>query len=148
MSRPLPFYPILTLSALSMVALAACGENATPTQPEMAGDPAPAALSLAAASNSWTPTAPPPFGADIYGFDLGMAPNAAGQSIVYTFGGTSSDEGGTGMGVQAYTVATNSWTGRSSQVGVWYSNGVGKIGSKLYFSGGYVTAGSLPDASR
>jgi N-acetylneuraminic acid mutarotase len=66
-----------------------------------------------------------------------MAPNSAGQSIVYTFGGTSSDEGGTGLAVRAYNVATDSWTGRSSRVFVYSSNGVGKIGSKLYFSGGY-----------
>jgi hypothetical protein len=76
-----------------------------------------------------------------------MAPNSAGQSIVYAFGGTSSDEGGTGKSVKAYNVATDSWTGRLARVGVFYSNGVGKIGSKLYFSGGYVTAGSLPDAT-
>jgi N-acetylneuraminic acid mutarotase len=76
-----------------------------------------------------------------------MAPNTAGQSIVYAFGGTSSDEGGTGKSVKAYNVATNSWTGKLAQVGVFYSNGVGKIGSKLYFSGGYVTAGNLPDAT-
>jgi hypothetical protein len=147
MSRPLPFYPILTLSTLSILALAACGENTTPTQPEMGGDPAPAALSLAA-SNSWTAGAPTPYSDFIYGYNLGMAPNSSGQSIVYAFGGTSSDEGGTGMSVQAYNVATNTWSGRLSQVGVYYSNGVGKIGSRLYFSGGYVTAGNLPDASR
>jgi N-acetylneuraminic acid mutarotase len=76
-----------------------------------------------------------------------MAPNSAGQSIVYAFGGTSSDEGGTGKSVKAYNVATNTWSARLSQVGVFNSNGVGKIGSKLYFSGGYVTAGNLPDAT-
>jgi N-acetylneuraminic acid mutarotase len=134
MSRPLPLHPVLTLGVL---ALAACGENAIPAQPEMGDDPALAALLLAAPRNSWTPKAPPPFGADIYGYDLGTAPNSAGQSIVYTFGGTSSEEGGTGKSIQAYNVATNAWTGRSSRVGVWYSNGVGKIGNKLYFSGGY-----------
>lgn len=145
MSRPLPFYATLTLS---MLALAACGENATPTQPEMGGDPAPAALSLAAAPNSWTPRSAPPFDQYIYGYDLGMAPNSAGQSIVYTFGGTSSDDGSTGKHVQAYNVATDTWSGRLSNVGVFNSNGVGKIGSKLYFSGGYVTAGNLPDATK
>jgi N-acetylneuraminic acid mutarotase len=137
MPRPLPFHRILTLGTLSLLGLAACGENAIPAQPEMEGEPGASAWSLAATSNSWTSKASPPFGADIYGFDLGMAPNSAGQSVVYTFGGTSSDDGGTGIGVQAYNVATNVWTGRSSRVGVWYSNGVGKIGNKLYFSGGY-----------
>jgi N-acetylneuraminic acid mutarotase len=130
MYRPLPLI-------LGVLTLAACGENSSPTQPELGGDPAPVALSLAAAPNTWTATAAPPFTPYIYGYDLGMAPNSAGESIVYTFGGTSSDEGGTGMGVQAYNVATNSWTGRSSRVFVFSSNGVGKIGSKLYFSGGY-----------
>ena len=130
MSSRLPF-------TLGVLILAACGESVTPTQPEVRRDPAPVAVSLAAAPNTWTATAAPPFTAYIYGYALGMAPNAAGQSIVYTFGGTSSDEGGTGIPVKAYNVATNSWTGRSSRVNVWYSNGVGKIGNKLYFSGGY-----------
>jgi N-acetylneuraminic acid mutarotase len=136
--------------ALPLIALAllACGETTTPTQPEMAGNPAPAAVSLAAAANSWTERAPTPYSDYIYGYDLGMAPNSAGQSIVYAFGGTSSDEGGTGMTVKAYNVATNTWTGKQAQSVVFYSNGVGKIGSKLYFSGGYVNAGNLPDASR
>jgi N-acetylneuraminic acid mutarotase len=129
MSRSLPL-------SLAVLTLAACGDNVAPTQPEIGGDPAPAALSLAAGSNTWTPTAAPPFTPDIYGYHIGMAPNSAGQSIVYTFGGTSSDEGGTGIGVQAYNVATNTWTGRSSRVFVYSSNGVGKIGNKLYFSGG------------
>jgi N-acetylneuraminic acid mutarotase len=125
------------LLTLGVLTVAACGENVIPTQPEIAGDPAPAALSLAAAANTWTERAAPPFTQYFYGFDLGTAPNAAGQSIVYTFGGTSSDEGGTGFGVAAYNVATNSWSWMTSRVGVWYSNGVGKIGNRLYFSGGY-----------
>jgi Kelch motif protein len=132
---------------LTALALIACGETTTPTQPEMAGNPPPAALSLAAAANSWTAGAPTPYSDFIYGYDLGMAPNSAGQSIVYAFGGTSSDEGGTGMTVKAYNVATNTWTGKLAQVGVFHSNGVGKIGSRLYFSGGYVTAGNLRDAT-
>jgi len=141
-----PRVPLLALP-LTMLALLACGETTTPTQPDMAGNPTPTALSLAAARNSWTPRAATPVGSDIFGYDLGMAPNSAGQSIVYTFGGTSDEEGGTGKSVKAYNVSTNTWTGKSARVGVFYSNGVSKIGSKLYFSGGYVTAGSLPDAT-
>jgi hypothetical protein len=132
---------------LAVLILAACGENSSPTQPEVGGDPAPVALSLAVVPNTWTATAAPPFTAYIYGYDLGMAPNSAGQSIVYTFGGTSSDEGGTGMGVQAYNVATNSWTGRTSKVYVFNSNGVGKIGGKLYFSGGALNHEAGPSLS-
>ena len=54
MSRALSCLPRLTLSVL---AVAACAE--TPTQPETSGDPAPTALSLAAAPNTWTPRAGP-----------------------------------------------------------------------------------------
>jgi hypothetical protein len=93
MCRPLPSHPMLILTTL---ALAACGENATPTQPEGRSDPAPAAVSLGAVPDTWTPTAPPPYDQYTYGYDLGMAPNSAGQSIVYALGGTSSAEGGTG----------------------------------------------------
>jgi hypothetical protein len=67
-----------------------------------------------------------------------MALNSAGQSIVYTFGGQLPDSPGPGpAGVEAYNVATNTWTSTSSNVSVTRTNGVGKIGSKLYFSGGY-----------
>ena len=133
MSRPLPFYSTLTLSILT---LASCGENAT--QPETGGDPAPAVLSLAAALNSWTPKAPNPRSGleEFHGYDLGMAPNAAGKSIVYAFGGTDG-EGGTGFSVQAYDVTTDTWAARLSRVFVFNSNGVAKIGKRLYFSGGY-----------
>jgi N-acetylneuraminic acid mutarotase len=143
MSQLSLFSPMLALG----LALAACGETTTPTQPDMAGNAAPAALALSAAPNTWTPKAPPPFDQYIYGYDLGTAPNSAGQSIVYAFGGTSSDNGFTGNAVKAYNVATNTWTGRLSVARTFYSNGVGKIGNKLYFSGGYINAGNLPDAT-
>jgi N-acetylneuraminic acid mutarotase len=130
-----------------MIVLLACGETA-PTQPEVAGDPAASAASLAAARNSWTPKAPPPYDQFIHGYDLGMALNSAGQSIVYAFGGTSSDDGGTGFTVKAYNVSTDTWTGRSSRVFVYNSNGVAKLGNKLYFSGGYLNHEGPPDASR
>ena len=143
MSPGLPFYPTLTLG---MLALAACGETTTPTQPDLTGNPT-AALALAAAHNTWTAKAAPPFDQYIYGYDLGMAPNPAGESIVYAFGGTSSDDGSTGGTVKAYNAATDTWIGRLSRALTFYSNGVSKIGSKLYISGGYINAGNLPDAT-
>jgi N-acetylneuraminic acid mutarotase len=128
MSRPLPF-------SLGLLTLVSCGES--PTQPEMAVDPAPLASAVALASNTWTPKAayPAVFGA--VGLSLGMVPNAAGESIVYSFGGTD-DEGGSAVSIRAYNVATNTWTTKSYEprVDVFNTNGVGKIGSKLYFSGG------------
>ncbi|MBA3345424.1 MAG: hypothetical protein H0T44_09025 [Gemmatimonadales bacterium] len=135
------------LSAGVALAMLACTSEESPTQPDVVGDPAPAALSLAAAPNSWKPRAPAPFGADIFGYGLGMAPNSAGESIVYTFGGTSDEEDLTGLSIRAYNVATDSWTGRLSRVGVFHSNGIGKIGDKLYFSGGYNEHSSTPFSS-
>lgn len=131
---------------LATAALAACGENPDPTQPETSGDPA-TVPPASAVANSWTPRAPAPFGEDIFAYDLGTAVNAAGASVVYTFGGTSSEENLTGINVQAYNVATNTWSGRLSEVGVFYSNGIGKIGNKLYFSGGYNEHVTLPFSS-
>lgn len=73
-----------------------------------------------------------------------MAPNPAGQSIVYAFGGRV--EGFTGFAIRAYNVATNSWSVKTARVFVEGMNGVGKIGNKLYFSGGYDWSGGSPAA--
>lgn len=131
---------------LVTAALAACGDTPDPTQPETSGDPA-TSLPASALVNSWAPKAPAPFTADIFGYNLGTAANAAGQSIVYTFGGTSSDENLIGLSVRAYNVATNTWSSRVTRVHVFSSNGVAKIGTKLYFSGGYNENVTLPEFS-
>jgi N-acetylneuraminic acid mutarotase len=114
---------------VGLLTLAACGES--PTVP-----------SLALASNSWTPRAAYPsiFGA--YGTSAGVFPNAAGKSIVYALGGTDG-EGGSGVAVTAYNVATNTWTskGPEPRIYVFNTNGVGRIGNNLYFSGGEQFAG-------
>jgi len=125
---------IALLTATIALGMAACTSE-IPTQPETAGDPTPAAPAFALASNTWTLKAAYP-GQGLFGSSAGMVPNSAGQSIVYLFGGTDG-QGGTGFHVQAYNVATNAWTTKASRVFVFNSNGVGKIGSKLYFSGGY-----------
>jgi hypothetical protein len=133
------------LPACLTVALLACTSEDGPTQPGADGNSAPAAAALAVASNTWTPTAATLYSEELYGYGLGVAPNSAGESIVYTFGGTLPERGGAGSHVTAYNVATDTWTGgRLSEVGVFYSNGIAKIGNRFYFSGGYNEPGSLP----
>ena len=128
---------ISLLSATMALGMVACTSDETLTQPETAGDQSIAKSLSALASNTWTAKAPLPGG--LLGVSAGMALNSAGQSIVYTFGGQFPDSPGPGpAGVQAYNVATNTWTSRSAHTQpVIRGNGVGKIGSKLYFSGGY-----------
>jgi N-acetylneuraminic acid mutarotase len=65
-----------------------------------------------------------------------MVPNAAGQSIVYTIGGATST-GGSLSKVMAYNVATNTWSYKASMpVPLYWTNGAGVIGGKIYISGG------------
>jgi N-acetylneuraminic acid mutarotase len=129
----LPFYPLATLS---MLALAACGETTTPTQPDMAGNSPSPTLALATASNTWAQKAS--ILADQYfgGYSVGMAPNGAGESIVYVIGGSSADDGSTAYRIEAYNTVTNTWTNKSSSANAFGLNGVGKIAGRLYFSGG------------
>jgi len=84
------------LSAGVTAALLACTSEDGPTQPEAGGNPAPAASSAAAASNTWTAKAPRPPMGPVFETFAGVAPNSAGQSIVYVFGGTDGE--GTGLG--------------------------------------------------
>jgi hypothetical protein len=120
--------PFDLLFMTTLLALAACSSETNLTQP--GSDQAP---SFALASNSWTTKAAPRLG--VYAASAAMAPNSAGQSIVYKFGGTNG-EGGTGWPVEAYNVATDTWTIQASRVGVFHSNGAEKIGTRIYFSGG------------
>jgi Kelch motif len=120
---------------VGLFALTSCGDD-TPTQPTSLSDQPITGPSLAAASNTWTQKAS--LLADQYfgGYSVGMAPNATGQSIVYVIGGSSSDNGSTGYPIEAYNTVTNTWTNKSSSADAFGLNGVGKIGSRLYFSGG------------
>lgn len=125
--KPVLLYPTLVLTAV------ACSSDDSPTQPS-AEIPSAA---VAAAANSWSNRAAYPGRVTTEGF-LAMAPNAAGQSIVYYLGGVpmTEDEAFNGVRVKAYNVATNSWTTKTAGVQVWQTNGAGKIGSRIYFSGG------------
>ena len=68
-----PFYPLATIS---MLAVAACSDTTTPSQPDMAGNTPSPTVALATASNTWTRKAS--ILADQYfgGYSVGMAPDA------------------------------------------------------------------------
>jgi N-acetylneuraminic acid mutarotase len=90
---------------------------------------------VSAASNSWTTKAAYP-GVGLFGAAAAMAPNSTGQSIVYVFGGTDG-EGGTLFGVKAYNLSTDAWSYKTAPVQGFQFNGAVKLGSRIYFSGGY-----------
>lgn len=121
-----------------LLTLGACGES--PTEP-VGAEPGTAAPVSAVISNSWTSKAPLP---DMFARwpTAGVFPNSAGKQLVYAFGGTD-DQGGSGVQTRVYNPATNTWTfkGEESEVTVFNSNGAGKIGRNLYFSGGSFHAG-------
>jgi N-acetylneuraminic acid mutarotase len=138
------------LSACATVALLACTSENGPTEPEASANRALAAPSVAAASNTWTARAPHNF-APLFGIVAGVAPNSAGQSIVYVFGGCDGEGLSgycTGYRGSAYNVATDTWTGGLPEVGVYAANGVGTIGGKLYFSGGHALHGVEEETRR
>jgi hypothetical protein len=88
-----------------MLALAACGEDRSPTQPEAAGAPSPVAASLALASNTWTGKAPYPylfgsFGLSAIGTVLG------GRLFVIVSSGSEQH-------AYAYDPGTNTWKPRA-----------------------------------
>jgi N-acetylneuraminic acid mutarotase len=133
MTRP----PALNLAfALSLLALAACGENTAPIQPETTGDQSLDVSSLALASNAWTNRARLPDMMPRDGLAAGVVNNAAGQPILYAFGGSFEDH--TRSAILAYDYSRNTWTTKASSLQLSYSNGVGRIGGKLYISGGYL----------
>jgi hypothetical protein len=134
--------------ALSLLAFAACGENTTPTQPDTAGDQSLATSSFALASNAWTKRASPPEILPRGGLAAGVVNNAAGQPILYIFGGFFEDH--PNGSIRAYDYSRNTWTTKASGVERQSTNGVGRIGGKLYFSGGYTGGrdGTCCDATR
>jgi Kelch motif len=121
--------------ALGALTLGACAEDRSPTQPSSGTELAPdASVAAALAPNTWTLKAPGPA---LIGISAGVVPDASGQSIVYVLGGTDG-AGSSGAGIEIYKIATNTWSNGSSDqtLGVYNSNGIGRIGNTLYISGG------------
>ena len=130
--------PVPLVFVLGSLALSACAEDRTPTQPESGVEAAsPGTLAAALAPNTWTLKAAPPNGLFVNQLSAGVAPDASGQSIVYLLGGRDED-GGSGASIATYKIGTNTWTvkGYDPRVYVFNSNGVGRIGNTLYISGG------------
>jgi N-acetylneuraminic acid mutarotase len=128
MARRLPTGALV----LGLFTLAACDQSPAPTEPGPAGDRALAVASVALPSNSWTTRAALPLP---FGIAAGVDLNSAGQRIVYAFGGHLFDIGFDR--IYAYSHATNTWTQKAARFQGEFTNGVGKIGGKLYISGGY-----------
>lgn len=133
MKRSIAFNLALLVGVLG---LAACDDTTTPDQPEKVALP-PAALSSAVASNSWATRAPVPNPGPRDGLAAGIVPNSSGEPILYVFGGNADQTQWDDL--QAYNYVTNVWSRKGSfpETLFSYGNGVGKIGQKLYFSGGH-----------
>jgi N-acetylneuraminic acid mutarotase len=135
--------PVQLVLALGAFSLAACAEDRSPTQPESEAEPATAGLAAAFTPNTWILKGAPPAYSLVDGLSAGVVPDASGQSIVYTIGGRDTGEGQCEGGVLTYKIGTNTWTAKGSDpaLPVYNSNGVGRIGNKLYVSGGETFCG-------
>ena len=123
-----------TALAVSLLVSAGCSE--TPTQPETTEVPT-ATPEFAVATNSWL-TKADMFGTTRSSLATATVTNAAGQSVLYAIGGVT-EAGGSLSRVQAYNVATNTWTYRAPMpVPLFSTNGAGVIDGKIYVSGGLI----------
>ena len=124
-------YPYLGF-ALSLLPLVACSENST--EPATTGS-APSNRSTALTANAWIARR------DLVParFELATAAvtNTQGQWIVYAIGGRRTSDNVASRKVNAYNVATNTWSHKALfPLALGSSNGAGVINGKLYVSGG------------
>ncbi|HYF39353.1 MAG TPA: hypothetical protein VD930_06690, partial [Gemmatimonadales bacterium] len=118
----------------AVLGVAACSSEGSLSEPSITAEPS-AAAGTGAAANTWTMRSAYVADYGLYGSSAALAPNSAGEPVVYLLGAT--EEGfDVGYPVRAYNAATDTWTEHASTVDVWHSNGAAKIGSKIYISGG------------
>jgi N-acetylneuraminic acid mutarotase len=123
---------LYTRLALSAMVLVSCSDDTT--APNSAPDQPAAAPEHAVGSNTWLTRRDMPF--ERWDLATAVVPNAAGQSILYAIGGRTAT-GSSLTRVQAYNVATNTWTWKAPLP--WQrsgTNGTGVINGKIYISGG------------
>lgn len=127
--------------ALTGLAIISCNYS---TAPNPAVEEVASGANLdAAVSNTWITRANMPSTERWAGTVAAAAvPNSAGQWVVYIIGGRSLASGATLGKVQAYNVATNTWSYKASAPAAFaLSNGTGVINGKIYVSGGLVGGG-------
>ena len=112
---------------------------ASPVQSNDTKDPSPAEPSFALANNSWVRRARIPTARIAHA--AGLLNNAAGEPVLYIFGGNDPIEEFPVRTIEAYNYVTNRWTTKASTLHAFHMNGVGMIGGKLYVSGGLVRTG-------
>jgi hypothetical protein len=139
----------LTL-ALGAFTITGC-DHASPTEQSSVVDRVPTGVSAALVSNTWTPRAPIP-GVWRYELNAETVTNAAGQSIVFVLGGLlrqpPADPDPPATSILTYNVATNTWATEPGQLKAAFSNGIGRIGNRLYIAGGRDFTGSEDDLGR
>ena len=130
---------------LTVLGLGACSETMAPTKPGTARSRSPAISSLALSSNSWTATAPMPEERWRFAAAASVLTTTAGQSVVYVLGGrySQSPMDPPASTILSYDVTTNTWTTKAARFMGAGTNGIGKIGSKLYISGGWDFTGDF-----
>jgi N-acetylneuraminic acid mutarotase len=128
----------------TVLALAQCSGDTNPTQPDREPGASTVAPSFALAANSWTPKAAT--FTDETELDAVEVTIAPGHSLVYAIGGHADEA--TGVPIEAYDLATNTWTRKQSISDLYGTNGTGKIGTLVYFSGGFTISSEVFSSSR
>jgi N-acetylneuraminic acid mutarotase len=123
---------------LGLLALVACDE--TTTGPERSGGLSSRVASLSAASDSWVARADMPRKRDCCA--AAAATSSAAGSVLYFMGGLTSSQRIPSTVVQAYDVATDTWSLKAPlPVPLYGTNGAEVIRGKIYISGGVGIAG-------
>jgi hypothetical protein len=127
--------PLMLALTVPVIALVACSDDSSPTQPDRQPVATPPSPAFAVGSNTWTPKA---------GYANQWGPAAVevtispGHSLVYVLGGIV--ERDAAMDASAYDLATNTWTQKKSFFDGFNSNGAVKIGTLVYYTGGWLSS--------